>query len=86
MYTEAEQHSNQILETVMQSSAAQQFLTLGRVVVVKSQSGGGITKSLVNPLQGEGGSIAVAWELCMEEEKEALKNGSAMLVQTIWLG
>lgn len=38
MYTEAEQHSNQILETVMQSSAAQQFLTLGRVVVVKSQS------------------------------------------------
>ena len=38
MYFEAEKHGNQVLEAVMQSSAAQQFLTQGRVVVVKSQS------------------------------------------------
>eukprot|EP00257_Ricinus_communis_P017116 XP_015575481.1 DExH-box ATP-dependent RNA helicase DExH11 [Ricinus communis] len=39
MFLEAEEYSNQISEAVMQSSAAQQFLTPGRVVVVKSQSG-----------------------------------------------
>ncbi|XP_015873935.3 DExH-box ATP-dependent RNA helicase DExH11 isoform X3 [Ziziphus jujuba] len=38
MYLEAERCSNEILETVMQSSTAQQFLTPGRVVVVKSQT------------------------------------------------
>ncbi|XP_050236549.1 DExH-box ATP-dependent RNA helicase DExH11 [Mercurialis annua] len=37
-FLEAEKYSNQISEAVMPSSAAQQFLTLGRVVVVKSQS------------------------------------------------
>ncbi|XP_055831950.1 DExH-box ATP-dependent RNA helicase DExH11 isoform X4 [Solanum dulcamara] len=39
MYTEAEKYSNQIAEAVMQSTASQQYLTLGRAVVVKSQSG-----------------------------------------------
>lgn len=38
MYSEAEQYSNQISEAIMQSPVAQQFLTPGRVVVVKSQS------------------------------------------------
>ncbi|KAK9280712.1 hypothetical protein L1049_014410 [Liquidambar formosana] len=38
MYSEAEKYSNHILEAVMQSSAAQQFLSPGRVVLVKSQS------------------------------------------------
>lgn len=38
MYFEAEKNINQISETVMQSPAVQQFLTPGRVVVVKSQS------------------------------------------------
>lgn len=38
LYAEAEKNSNQISEAVMQSSAIQQFLTPGRVVVVKSQS------------------------------------------------
>ncbi|XP_059428943.1 DExH-box ATP-dependent RNA helicase DExH11 isoform X2 [Corylus avellana] len=39
MYSKAEQYSNRISEAIMQTPAAQQFLTLGRVVVVKSQSG-----------------------------------------------
>lgn len=38
MYSEAEKYSNEISIAVMQSSTAQQFLTPGRVVVVKSQS------------------------------------------------
>lgn len=38
MYSEAKEHEMEILEAVMQSSAAQQFLTPGRVVVMKSQS------------------------------------------------
>lgn len=38
MHAEAEEHSEQISKAVMQSSVAQQFLTPGRVVVVKSQS------------------------------------------------
>ncbi|KAL5580835.1 hypothetical protein UlMin_013277 [Ulmus minor] len=38
MYSEAESYNNEILEAVMQSSGAQQFLNPGRVVVVKSQS------------------------------------------------
>ncbi|WCJ20363.1 RNA helicase ATP-dependent SK12/DOB1 protein [Euphorbia peplus] len=38
MYLEAEKYSNQIAEVVMQSTAAQQFLQPGRVVVMKSQS------------------------------------------------
>ncbi|XP_022948677.1 DExH-box ATP-dependent RNA helicase DExH11 isoform X5 [Cucurbita moschata] len=38
LYAEAEKNSNQVSEAVMQSSAIQQFLTPGRVVVVKSQS------------------------------------------------
>lgn len=38
MYSEAEQYSDRISEAIMQTPAAQQFLTLGRVVVVKSQS------------------------------------------------
>ncbi|XP_022997907.1 DExH-box ATP-dependent RNA helicase DExH11 isoform X1 [Cucurbita maxima] len=38
LYAEAEKNSNQISEAVMQSSAIQQFLTPGRVVVVRSQS------------------------------------------------
>lgn len=38
MYTEAENYLNKITEGVMQSSAAQQFLVPGRVVVVKSQT------------------------------------------------
>lgn len=38
MYSEAQKHSTEILEAVMQSSVAQQFLTPGRVVVMKSQS------------------------------------------------
>ncbi|KAM7256254.1 hypothetical protein ACFE04_011995 [Oxalis oulophora] len=36
MYAEAEKYSNSVLEAVMQSPVAQQFLTPGRVVVVKS--------------------------------------------------
>lgn len=39
MYTEAEKYSHQIAEAVMQSPASQQYLTPGRAVVVKSQSG-----------------------------------------------
>ncbi|KDP46561.1 hypothetical protein JCGZ_08533 [Jatropha curcas] len=38
MYLEAEEYGNQISEAVMQSPAAQHFLTPGRVVVVKSHS------------------------------------------------
>ncbi|XVF19931.1 hypothetical protein REPUB_Repub11eG0153900 [Reevesia pubescens] len=38
MHAEAEKHDEQISKAVMQSSVAQQFLTPGRVVVVKSQS------------------------------------------------
>ncbi|ONI00016.1 hypothetical protein PRUPE_6G062900 [Prunus persica] len=38
MYSEAETYYTEILEAVMQSSAAQKFLTAGRVVVMKSQS------------------------------------------------
>lgn len=38
MYSEAKEHETEILEAVMQSSAAQPFLTPGRVVVMKSQS------------------------------------------------
>ncbi|XP_024988719.1 DExH-box ATP-dependent RNA helicase DExH11 isoform X1 [Cynara cardunculus var. scolymus] len=38
-YLEAEMYSNQITETIMQSSVCQPFLMPGRVVVVKSQSG-----------------------------------------------
>ncbi|TYJ42080.1 hypothetical protein E1A91_A03G063400v1 [Gossypium mustelinum] len=38
MHTEAEEHSEQIIKAVMQSSVAKQYLTPGRVVVVKSQS------------------------------------------------
>lgn len=38
MYSEAEKYNNQITEAVMLSSSALQFLTQGRVVVVKSQS------------------------------------------------
>ncbi|KAB2038364.1 hypothetical protein ES319_D03G140100v1 [Gossypium barbadense] len=38
MRAEAEAHSEQISKAVMQTSAAQKFLTPGRVVVVKSQS------------------------------------------------
>lgn len=38
MCSEAEKHNTEILEAVMQSSVAQQFLTPGRVVVMKSQS------------------------------------------------
>ncbi|GAB2263267.1 hypothetical protein Droror1_Dr00004264 [Drosera rotundifolia] len=36
MYSEAEKYQDQINEAVMQSHVAQQFLTVGRVVVVKS--------------------------------------------------
>ncbi|PON70872.1 ATP-dependent RNA helicase Ski [Parasponia andersonii] len=39
MYSEAEKYNNEISEAVMQTSTAQKFLTIGRVVVVKSQSG-----------------------------------------------
>ncbi|KAJ8553074.1 hypothetical protein K7X08_020467 [Anisodus acutangulus] len=39
MYSEAETYSHQIAEAVMQSPASQQYLTPGRAVVVKSQSG-----------------------------------------------
>ncbi|CAM8958449.1 unnamed protein product [Rhodiola kirilowii] len=39
LYWEAESYSKQMSEAVMQSSAAQQFLTTGRVVLVKSQDG-----------------------------------------------
>ncbi|CAN4101758.1 unnamed protein product [Withania somnifera] len=39
MYLEAEKYSHQIAEAVMQSPASQQYLTPGRAVVVKSQSG-----------------------------------------------
>ena len=38
LYSEAETYSNQISEAILQSSSAQQFLTTGRVVVVKSES------------------------------------------------
>ncbi|XP_043721889.1 DExH-box ATP-dependent RNA helicase DExH11 isoform X1 [Telopea speciosissima] len=38
MLTESEKYGNRVLETVMQSQTAQQFLLPGRVVVVKSQS------------------------------------------------
>lgn len=38
MYSEAKKCDTKILEAVMQSSAAQHFLTPGRVVVMKSQS------------------------------------------------
>lgn len=38
MYMEAEKYSHQIAEAVMQSPASQQYLSLGRAVVVKSQS------------------------------------------------
>ncbi|KAE8705638.1 Helicase SKI2W [Hibiscus syriacus] len=38
MHTEAEEHREHITKAVMQSPVAQQFLTPGRVVVVKSQS------------------------------------------------
>ncbi|OMO90526.1 hypothetical protein COLO4_19087 [Corchorus olitorius] len=38
MHAEAEEHNEQISKAVMQSPVAQQFLTPGRVVVVKSQS------------------------------------------------
>lgn len=38
MYSEAEKYNNQITEAFMKSSSAQQFLTPGRVIVVKSQS------------------------------------------------
>lgn len=38
MYFEAETHSKEMLEAVMQSHVAQKFLTPGRVVVMKSQS------------------------------------------------
>lgn len=37
-YLEAEKYSNQITETVLQSSVSQPFLMPGRLVVVKSQS------------------------------------------------
>lgn len=37
IYAEAEEYSNKISEVVMQSPAALQSLSLGRVVVVKSQ-------------------------------------------------
>ncbi|XP_018632814.1 DExH-box ATP-dependent RNA helicase DExH11 isoform X2 [Nicotiana tomentosiformis] len=39
MYSEAEKYSHQIAEAVMQSPASQQYLSPGRAVVVKSQSG-----------------------------------------------
>ncbi|XP_071723078.1 DExH-box ATP-dependent RNA helicase DExH11-like [Rutidosis leptorrhynchoides] len=38
MYAESEKYSNRVLEAVMQSPVAQQFLTPGRVVVVKSET------------------------------------------------
>lgn len=38
MHSEAEKYNKEISEAVMQNSVAQHFLTLGRVVVVKSQS------------------------------------------------
>lgn len=38
MYLEAERYSDEVLGAVMQSPTAQNFLTPGRVVVVKSQS------------------------------------------------
>lgn len=37
MYSEAEKHSNMIIEAVMLSPASQQYLSPGRVVIVKSQ-------------------------------------------------
>lgn len=37
-YSEAEMFSSEILEAVMQSREASRFLTLGRVVVVKTES------------------------------------------------
>lgn len=37
LHFEAEKHHNQIYEIVMNSSAAQEYLKPGRVVVVKSQ-------------------------------------------------
>ncbi|XP_061374001.1 DExH-box ATP-dependent RNA helicase DExH11 isoform X2 [Gastrolobium bilobum] len=38
LYSEAETYGNQISEAILQSPSAQQFLTTGRVVVVKSES------------------------------------------------
>jgi antiviral helicase SKI2 len=38
MHLEAGMYNEKITEAVMQSSSIQQFLTVGRVVVVKSQS------------------------------------------------
>ena len=38
MYSEAEKYNREVLEAVMQTSAAQKLLNPGRVVVVKSQS------------------------------------------------
>ena len=38
MYLEAEKHNSEISEAVMQTDTAREFLTPGRVVVVKSQS------------------------------------------------
>ncbi|XP_077238807.1 RNA helicase, ATP-dependent, SK12/DOB1 protein isoform X2 [Tasmannia lanceolata] len=38
MATEAEKHREHIFETILQSNTAQQFLSPGRVVIVKSQS------------------------------------------------
>lgn len=38
MFSEAENYRDQMSEAVMRSPAAQHFLTLGRVVVMKSQA------------------------------------------------
>lgn len=38
LYSEAEKYNSEILEAVMQTGTAQQLLSAGRVVVVKSQS------------------------------------------------
>lgn len=38
LYSQAETYGNQITEAVMHSPVSQQYLTPGRVVVVKSQS------------------------------------------------
>lgn len=37
MYSEAEEYSSRVIQAVMLSPVSQQFLTPGRVVVVKSQ-------------------------------------------------
>ncbi|KAF5185551.1 Dexh-box atp-dependent rna helicase dexh11 [Thalictrum thalictroides] len=47
MLTEADRHREAVLEKVMQSSSAQQFLSPGRVVVVKSQSVSVILKFII---------------------------------------